>query len=272
MVLVYRPLSTDYNPLPPEDSQLQAILPPAKAPTENPPWSLWDVIAIALVALGAISVCGLIGGAIAIRIYKLTPVAIQHNSLIAVPTEAVAYLVTLIFMAFVVRSRRFPFWKTIGWHWPKGILRYAVVGFVLAISIGFLSNFLPIPKQLPIEKYFANTTGAWVLAIFGVTLAPFMEELFFRGFLYPVLARPLGMIPSIIITSLAFALIHSPQLATAWAPLLLILTVGLVITTLRANTRSLIPGLMVHIAYNLTLFVVFFQQTGHFHSFDKIGG
>ncbi|MGZ5522547.1 MAG: CPBP family intramembrane glutamic endopeptidase, partial [Chthoniobacterales bacterium] len=123
-----------------------------------------------------------------------------------------------------------------------------------------------------IEKYFGDTTGAWIISIFGVTLAPLMEELFFRGFLYPALARRLGVYASILITSIAFALIHSPQLATAWAPLLLIMVVGVVITALRAYTRSIIPGFIVHVGYNLTLFIIFFQQTGHFHNFDKIGG
>ena len=29
-------------------------------------------------------------------------------------------------------------------------------------------------------------TSAYIMAIFGVTLAPLMEEMFFRGLLYPM--------------------------------------------------------------------------------------
>ena len=267
-------MSTEYNPLPPDSTEPSPALaaPPVRVPVENPPWSLWDVLAIALIAFGAISICGLIGGLIAMRVYHLAPAAIERNARLAIPIELFAYVVTLAFMALLVRSRRLPFWRTVGWRWTGHIFRYALVGFGLALVIGFLSDHLPIPKQLPIEKYFADTTAAWMIAIFGITLAPLMEELFFRGFLYPALARSLGMYWAILITSVAFALIHSPQLATAWVPLLLILVIGIVLTTLRARTKSLLPGFIVHVAYNFTLFLAFFQQTHGFHNFDKSAG
>jgi hypothetical protein len=51
-----------------------------------------------------------------------------------------------------------------------------------------LSNFLPIPKELPIDKLFTQSVGVWLIAIFGVTVAPAFEELAFRGFLLPSLA------------------------------------------------------------------------------------
>jgi len=209
---------------------------------------------------------------IAIRAYGMTPTDLERNARLAIPIEFLSYVITLAFMVFLVRSRNLPFWRTVGWRWPGGIVRYLIAGFLLAVAIGFLSSLLPIPKQLPIEKYFADRVTAWMISIFGVTVAPLMEELFFRGFLYPALARPLGMGWSIVITSLGFALIHSPQLATAWVPLMLILIVGVVLTWLRAKTRSIVPGLVVHAVYNFTLFFVFFQQTDHFHNFDKIGG
>jgi membrane protease YdiL (CAAX protease family) len=267
------PLSTDYNPLTPGALEPQVLPPPpARVPVENPPWSIWEVVSIALITFGAISICGLIGGLVAIRVYHLTPADLERNAKLAVPVELVAYFVTLAFMIFLVRSRKLPFWHTVGWRWTGRILPYLALGFLLAFTIGFLSDHLPIPRQLPIEQYFADTAAAWMIAIFGVTIAPLMEELFFRGFLYPAIARPLGMYWSILITSAAFALIHSPQLATAWVPLLLILIVGIVLTILRARTRSVVPGFIVHVAYNFTLFAVFYQQTNHFHNFGKVGG
>jgi uncharacterized protein len=57
-----------------------------------------------------------------------------------------------------------------------------------SVVVQFLSNFLPIPKELPIDKFFTNRLGVWLIAIFGVTVAPAFEELAFRGFLLPSLA------------------------------------------------------------------------------------
>ena len=244
---------------------------PARVPPENPPWSLWDVLAIALVAFGAIFLLELLGTLLAERIYHLSAEGLARNPKLLVPAEFFAYVVTLSFMAAIVRSRGLPFWKTVSWKPVKGALMYPILGVLLAFAVGLATLVLPIPKELPIEKSFADTLGTWLLAIFGVTVAPLMEELFFRGFLYPALARPLGIRWSVAITSMLFALIHSSQLADAWAPLLLLFLVGLILTTARVRTGSVFPGFLIHSAYNFTLFTELFFQTGHFHNFDKIG-
>lgn len=217
-------------------------------------------------------VFGAIAAFIAIHRYHLPLAGLERNAKVAVPAEFLAYVLAFAFMVAVVRSRGLPFWRTVRWHWTSGALGYAVVGFLLSIAVEFATAVLPIPKQLPIEKYFADPAGTWMLSIFGVTVAPMMEELFFRGFLYPALARPLGITASVLLTSALFALIHSSQLAAAWAPLLLLFIVGLVLTIVRVRTGSVVPGFLLHAAYNFTLFAELYFQTGHFRHFDKLGG
>jgi membrane protease YdiL (CAAX protease family) len=80
-----------------------------------------------------------------------------------------------------------------GVHWRSFIVRrrlWVLVGIGVATSVvvQILSNFLPIPKELPIDKFFTHPLGVWLIAIFGVTVAPAFEELAFRGFLLPSLA------------------------------------------------------------------------------------
>jgi hypothetical protein len=80
-----------------------------------------------------------------------------------------------------------------GVHWRGFIVRHRVwllvaIGVATSVVVQFLSNFLPIPKELPIDKFFTNRLGVWLIAIFGVTVAPAFEELAFRGFLLPSLA------------------------------------------------------------------------------------
>ena len=267
------PLSTDYNPLPPDELAPPVPLPPpARVPAENPPWTLWDVLAVALVSFGATTLFELIAGYIAVHRLKLPLQAFERNPIVVLPPEFLGYVVTLVFMVAVVRSRGLPFWQTVRWRRTPGLSKYVVLGVLLSVFVALSQALLPIPKQLPIEKYFADTVGTWLLAIFGVTVAPLMEELFFRGFLYPALARPLGVRWSVVITAAGFALMHSPQLANAWAPLLLLFVVGAVLTIVRVRTGSVLPGFVVHAAYNLTIFTELYFQTGHFHNFDKLGG
>ncbi len=55
-------------------------------------------------------------------------------------------------------------------------------------------------------------------------------------------------------TSVGFAMVHSEQLGQAWGPLLVLFVVGLVLTLTRVVTRSVTPGLLIHVGYNLMLF------------------
>ena len=43
------------------------------------------------------------------------------------------------------------------------------IGVATSVVVQLLSNFLPIPKELPIDKFFTHPLGVWLIAIFGVT-------------------------------------------------------------------------------------------------------
>jgi hypothetical protein len=123
---------------------------------------------------------------------------------------------------------------------------------------------------MPIDEFFNTPAEAWSLTIFGVTLAPLIEELFFRGFLYPVLARRLGVVLAIILTAAGFGLIHGPQLGRAWGPVLVIFIVGIALTVTRAVTKSVATGILVHIGYNGTLSALLFWASDGFRHLERL--
>ncbi len=240
---------------------------------ENPPWNFLEVICIFLVAIGALGLLGMI--IVPIAAHRLgvpaTSPQIIENPRVVLPVQMAAYLIVLAFMVLILRVRQLPFWKSIRWNWPG--LRwpaYLVAGVLLGFLIEGASAFLPIPKEVPFDKYFTDASGAYLMAVFGITLAPLMEELFFRGFLYPSLNRKLGLALSLVITSLAFALLHAAQLAHAWAPLFLIFVVGLVLTYTRARTKSVASSFLLHAGYNSTLFILMWLATDHFQHLEKV--
>lgn len=193
------------------------------------------------------------------------------DPLVTVAAQVVAYLVILAFMyALVERGRGQPFWRAIRWNWPQSWLAYLSGGCVLSIALQGLAHFLPMPKELPIDRFFQNAREAWVLSLFGMTLAPLLEELFFRGFLYPVLARRISVGPAILITAASFGVIHAPQLGRAWAPVLIVFLVGVVLTITRAITKSVAASLLIHIAYNATISVMIFAATDGFRHLEKL--
>lgn len=241
---------------------------------ENPPWNIWDVLRIVVVALITIGLFSIVAMTLAAHGEKSRAVLerLARNPRVVIPAQMAAYLVVIGYMAAIVRMAGRPFWTTIKWNFPaRAAAGFGALGVALAILVQTASALLPIPKSLPIDQYFSDTAGAYLMTIFGVTFAPLVEELFFRGFLYPVVARRLGVGVSVAITALCFALIHEAQLAQAWAPLLLLWFVGLVLTAVRAWTKSVGASLCVHVGYNFTLFLLLYLASDHFRHLEKLG-
>ena len=249
-------------------------VPSAALPAEDPPWGIVDIALIVIfyvIATGLLTaiVFGVIHAVPKWKHYTVTQLAAEPLALI--PPQAIGYLFTLFFMVLVVRrGTTAPFWRAAKWKWPMATVPYVALGLGLSLVIQVVSSFLPIPKSLPIDEFFKTTHAAWVLAVFGVLIAPLFEELFFRGFLYPVLFRRIGYFAAMVVNSLLFALTHEGQLAHAWAPLLVLFTVGMVLTYVRARTQSVACSFLVHSGYNAFLFGMIFVATGGFRYMDKL--
>lgn len=260
-------------PLQSEVSLVPAAPAPVQVPEEDPVWNGWDVLLIAAITLFSIFVFvfATTFGAKKLFYPKLPLMDVGKFPLVTVVAQLFAYVVVFAFMVWLVRvhyHRRF--FAEVRWKWPEGWWLYLGLGVALSISLQAVASFLPMPKELPIDKFFQTPAEAWVLSIFGMTVAPLMEELFFRGFLYPVLVRRLGLVAGIGLTSLGFGLIHAPQLGKAWAPVLVVFLVGVALTVVRARTKSVASGMLVHIAYNGTLSLALFVASGGFRHLEKL--
>jgi membrane protease YdiL (CAAX protease family) len=175
----------------------------------------------------------------------------------------------------------------------KQLFITAAICFVLALTDSFL---LPGPTDAPIDKIFRAPGAAWLLFGFGVTLAPFFEEMIFRGFLLPALCtacdwinekttgapvRPLdengqpqwslrAMAIASVLTSLPFAGMHAAQTGYSLGPFLLLVGVSLVLCWARLSTRSLAASVMVHASYNFLLFSLMMLGTGGFRHLERM--
>lgn len=155
---------------------------------------------------------------------------------------------------------------------------------------------LPGPTQAPIDEIFREPGAAWLLFAFGITLAPFFEEMGFRGFLLPALCTaydwamenirhlppppvdedgkadwsPAAMIVGSVLTSVPFALMHAEQTGWSLGPFVLLVCVSLILCWIRLSTRSLAASTVVHACYNLLLFSLMMAGTGGFKHMDKM--
>ena len=155
-------------------------------------------------------------------------IEVAQKPVLALLAEFVAYIVVALYMILLLEGKYHArFWSAIRWNWP-GLAGWSflVVGLLMVGLDVVGTRFLPIPKTTPFDQFFERPIDAYLTALFAITLGPLMEEIFFRGFLYPVIARRLGAVWGVLLTAFLFGLVHSPQYGYSWAAVLIVVHGG----------------------------------------------
>jgi len=191
-------LSSPPNPIPElpqiiDTTPLMTPPPPEPLPAsvENPVWTGWDVAALAVVTVAIIVFFSLTLALAEMLLWfpKLSFTEVAALPMVIVPAQIVAYAVVILIMQRIAsRSGSGP-QRELHWNWPQAWAAYLFGGLALAIALQGFAQLLPMPKNLPIDEFFKTRLEAYLLSIFGITFAPLLEELYFRGFMYPVVDR-----------------------------------------------------------------------------------
>jgi membrane protease YdiL (CAAX protease family) len=276
-------LSSSENPQFDPHAQLstepQSPLPPAPVVSahelaENPVWNGWHVLLIAALALVSLVVLQFVVLLAAKQwVYPhLNLRDVAQKAVLAIVAQFVSYIVLAIYMVVLVQEKyHVLFWPAIRWNWPRSQWKLLGLGGLVLLALNLLGRFLPMPQTTPFEELFKHPRDAYLMSIFAITLGPLMEEIFFRGFLYPVLARRIGVVWGIFFTALPFGLIHMFQYGYAWGVVLLIFLMGVVCTAVRAVTGSVASSFLVHVGYNATEMLIFAVATDGFRHMEKAG-
>jgi membrane protease YdiL (CAAX protease family) len=230
-----------------------------------PVWSGWDVLLLFLFTGLAALIFGSAGSAIrqfVLDRFSSLPL-LHHPALEAVSLlvfQGLLDVIILLYIYFTITLKYdSPFWISIKWAGKdrKHLLIYWPVGVFLALTVVGLSAVLPSPQKPPIEEMLENPASALLFALLGVSIAPFVEELIFRGFIYPVVERRVGSLLAVVSTALLFTALHLGQLWGSWTGIILIFFVGITLSTARAKKDSLMPSFVIHLSYNSTLCLLF---------------
>jgi membrane protease YdiL (CAAX protease family) len=167
---------------------------------------------------------------------------------------------SLFFFLYVTLAllRNDPFWRSLGWRKikpdgsarAKNPLTYFFAGCGLSLFVAIATSRIQTPKDIPIQELFKYRNTALLFMAMAVFIAPLVEETIFRGYLYPVLARTFGVATGIFTTGVLFGLMHGAQLGWTWTLVALLTFVGVVFTTVRARTGSVLASYMLHLGYN----------------------
>jgi membrane protease YdiL (CAAX protease family) len=187
-----------------------------------------------------------------------------------------AHLLTLVVIwAVVTRLGKQPFWRSVRWGW--GDIRNLMAvggGFVGAMVLLYLSVKLKDKiggGETMIDKLVESSRAArYLLAFLAAVSAPLVEELIYRGVLYPAaqsslarLGRSLlpgahhqdsiqigGAILAVLLVSALFAGVHVAQYSNSLGVIAAISLLSLFLTGSRAVTGRVLPGFMIHLVFN----------------------
>jgi CAAX protease family protein len=141
-----------------------------------------------------------------------------------------------------------------------------VAGFVLGATA------IAIPVALLIGVHWlgrqASTTGSWWGATFRLSFfllpAALWEELFSRGYIFAVLRQVWGWRAALVVTSLAFGLLHLRNPGADPRSASLVALAGIFLGAVLIATRSLYAAWMAHFAWNWTMAVLFHTAVSGF--------
>jgi len=199
--------------------------------------------------------------------------ALRTDAYFAVISQTVFYGPLFGYIYYLVAVRYgLRFWAALNWGklTPRRLLRFFLGGILLALAAARAPALLPDKESFPLRQFFTSPAAAYAVAAFAVLVAPFMEELIFRGLLFKIFERQAGVGFAVVATALLFASFHVPEYWGAWNHLLLVSIAGGVFSLTRGLTGSLATSVILHLAYNATLMAALFIDTHHFHSFGTI--
>ena len=131
------------------------------------------------------------------------------------------------------------------------IIPLVLIGSLLASALGSQGSDNPVLPQIASIASSQNILAIVILFFTVACLAPFCEEIIFRGFLYAALKVRFGIFPAVLVSSLIFAGIHFDK-----GGALMLCALGPVLAIAFERSRSLLPSMIAHGLWNGIAFAV----------------
>src|SRR5690349_1386386 len=250
-------------PPPADQYPLQVVThaPPALDP-DHPRWGIWTALGV-----WGFSVAALLGAQLVVLVVLLLierPAASQmqewamqpHVVAWSVYSTIFAHLLTIALCWMVVtRMRQQPFLESLGWNWAGHspfywlLIALGLYGVIIAANILF-SHVLPEKKPPFAELLEKGLQVRIAVALLASFSAPLVEEMIYRGVLFSGLRKRFSAVTTVVLVTVLFAGVHVPQYWGAWASIAGLVTLSLMLTIVRAQSKSLLPCIVIHFLNN----------------------
>ncbi|MDM8530450.1 CPBP family intramembrane metalloprotease [Anaerolineales bacterium HSG25] len=132
-----------------------------------------------------------------------------------------------------------------------------ILFFIFHLFYASLLAFFNLQTQPGLDKIFDDTTTPFLLFFGGAVVAPFVEETFFRGFVFVGLRDRWGWQWAVVASSTLFALAH--VVPTSFIPIFFL---GLIFALITQISGSIWPAVLIHTLNNsIALLLVYINTT-----------
>lgn len=112
----------------------------------------------------------------------------------------------------------------------------------------FIETYFPVDptsEKYIYEQLHTGSTRRVAVCMAIVLFGPFVEEMFFRGAIFRPLRKGAGAWSVVIVTGILFGVVHEE-----WQRIIPISILGIILGILRSSSGSLVPGFVMHAAFN----------------------
>ena len=193
----------------------------------------------------------------------------QSDTVFLLIQQCVFYTFILGFLFLLSKlQHQQPFWKSLGWKKPtaRQVVGYLAGGCGLGVAVSLALATRPDTQGFPLERLFNSRAACYAIGAFAIGVAPVVEELVFRGLLFAIFERAVGLRLAVVTTAVLFAGLHIPEYWHAWNHMFMILVVGMVFSLARGKTGILTPSVILHVGYNSMIMAGLFFSTQHFRT------
>jgi membrane protease YdiL (CAAX protease family) len=141
----------------------------------------------------------------------------------------------------------------------KLVLVPAVCGLVFACGSSFIILQRKVHPPTPLGDVLENTNSPVLIGIFlllALVIAPFVEEIAFRGYFYRLVKSIKGKRFAFVVISLTFAVLHVGQYWGDWSAIGMVAVLGFALTAMRVWTGSTIASVVMHYVYNFSVTII----------------
>jgi membrane protease YdiL (CAAX protease family) len=176
------------------------------------------------------------------------PTSLLLQIALVIPIHAITLAIS---WAVVTNFKKFSFREILGWEWGGFKIWHtvAIIAFFFLLAAGLTSIFGEQENEL-VRILKSSRTAVYLIAFMATFTAPIVEEVVYRGILYPAFKRKFGVAVSVIVVTALFAGVHFFQYWEDMTALILVSLLSLTLTLIRVKTGNLLPCIILHTVFN----------------------